>query len=155
MGTKLQQIATSHASDFLNPRVCILRTETKLRKPSSTACVLQTRAKVQPGPTTYIPKYMQLVVYFSCCCSCIQSWCLFVFSSLVYCCAGCYDITRPFANINTVSQSVTSISFPILSWYVHSSICFSPSPLLSLLQTRCAILERTTAGNHIRDQAVK
>ena len=70
---------------------------------SFTAYILQAGAKVQPGPCcnllhTKVYTY-SIVVYLSCCCGSIQSW----FASLVYCCAGCYDITRSFANVYTVS----------------------------------------------------
>ena len=95
---------TSHASYtiFSTPQSACSGQELSYSLHSFTACI-QTGAKIQPGPCcnllhTKVYTY-SIIVYLSCCCGCIQSW----FASLVYCCAGCYDMTRSFANIYTVS----------------------------------------------------
>ena len=138
MGTNLQNgYQPCKLHHFLNPAACILWAGTELQ---FTAC-LYTSDRDQRITWTMLqtPPCQSIVVYFSCCCGCIQSW----FASVVYCSAGCYDITRWFVRVYTVSSSIAS------AWYVYSSICFFLPLSLYCRQD----IQFLRGPLHIRDQA--
>ena len=119
---------------FLNPTVCILWAGTKIQLTNLYSLHTSDRGQDATWIMLQTPPCQSIVVYFSCCCGCIQSW----FASLVY------AVQAVMTSLDDLQKFTQWVNLPFSPGiYVYSSLCFfSPSP--SLLQTRYTILERTT-----------